>query len=108
MSFTDQASLTELEASAILSNSSEILTSDIYVKHSKDPKIEIGLDGILSVNVLNVLQQKFLDNQGIVTQVNIIRQRISQGLLRSVRQVELEALQAGKVRLVNPDAANFH
>lgn len=49
------------------------------------------------MNVLNVLVNQFHDVDGLIAQLNEVNQSITNGVLRSTRRLELEALQAGQV-----------
>lgn len=54
------------------------------------------------MNVLNVLVNQFHDVDGLIAQLNEVNQSITNGILRSPRRFELEALQAGQVRKHSP------
>lgn len=51
------------------------------------------------MNVLNILVNRFHDADGLIAQLNEVNQSVSKGVIRSTRRFELEALQAGQVRI---------
>lgn len=97
------ASMPELEATAVLGSSFEAHAAEILARHllnenpgvSADDYGAVNADGLMSV--LNVLVNRFHDVDGLIAQLNEVNQSITNGDMRSTRRFELEALQAGQV-----------
>lgn len=67
-----------------------------------DGSAAMNVSGLM--NVLNILVNRFHDADGLVARLNEVNQSISNGVPRSTRRFELEALQAGQVgtHQINP------
>lgn len=95
----------ELEISAILSSSSDILTSGLRAKHSEDVSVcssiddRVTMNGRDLMNILSILVNRFRDDDGLIAQLRQVNERLSTGLPCSTRRFELEALQVGKVNI---------
>ncbi|KAJ4413478.1 hypothetical protein N0V82_008508 [Gnomoniopsis sp. IMI 355080] len=94
--------LDELERTAVLGSSFEAHASEIRALHkkndmmSKRPGSPSTANSGRLMNVLNVLVNQFHEVDGLIARLSEVNQYITNGLLRSTRRFELEALQAGQ------------
>ena len=82
------------------SSSHELLATDLWAKHHQLPSIQLPQDSPFAITVnyvMSVLDQNFSDFPGLNPQLGGIKHRVQKGSIGSVRKVELEILQAGKV-----------
>lgn len=92
----------ELEASVVLSDSSshEILAAELWSKHHQLSDIQVPPNSPFAITVdfiMTMLDQKFSEYPDLKPQIGGISHRLKSGSIGSVRRVELEVLQAGKV-----------
>ncbi|KAJ9148915.1 Zinc finger protein [Pleurostoma richardsiae] len=104
--------LDELEASAVLSESSsslEVLSSELWTKHTQDLSSETPPNNPFTIAVsfaLNLLTQHFFKFDQLGSHLAGVQRRVNGGSVRSVRRLELEVLQAGKISI--PAATFFN
>ncbi|KAF3767751.1 hypothetical protein M406DRAFT_328810 [Cryphonectria parasitica EP155] len=94
--------LDELEMGAILGSSFETRASELRGKHAQaaDKSTHaVHVDAVM--NILTVLVNRFHDVDGLIAQLSKVNQNITNGLVRSTRRFELEALQAGQNCIVS-------
>ena len=82
------------------SSSHELLTTELWTKHHQLSGIESSPNSPFAITVgyvMNVLAQQYSDFPGLNPQLKEVNHRVMKRSIGSVRRVELEILQAGKV-----------
>lgn len=83
-------------------SSHDLLTAELWNKHHQLSAIESSPSSPFAITVgyvMSVLDQTFSDVPGLTPQLKGVNQRVMKRSIGSVRRVELEILQAGKVCL---------
>lgn len=83
-----------------LSHDVQVQVSDLHIKHLKDMSVpgsvNLALLGAVRY-ILEILSREFGDAESLKTRLRALYSRLSSGTIGSVRRIEIELLQAGKV-----------
>jgi hypothetical protein len=96
--------LAELEISVVLNQDSlplDVQVSDLHITHLKEMTPAGSANGALLATAKYVLEMlsQGLGDAGLTSRLGDVYQRLGNGSISSVRRIEIEMLQAGKVRL---------
>lgn len=99
--------ISEAEFESLVLNSksmrpADILSSALWSTHTEDLRAEHGSSQpfIAGANyIINVLAQSFRDSPGIAHRLRGVSQRVRNQDTSTVRRLEMELMQAGKVRM---------
>jgi len=83
----------------------DILSSPLWLTHAEDLRVDRGTGQpfIVGANyIINVLSQSFRDNPGLPPRLRDVAQRVRNRTTVTVRMLEMELMQAGKVALPKP------
>jgi len=81
----------------------DILSSPLWLTHAEDLRVDRGTGQpfIVGANyIINVLSQSFRDNPGLPPRLRDVAQRVRNRTTVTVRMLEMELMQAGKVRAI--------
>jgi hypothetical protein len=79
----------------------EVQLSDLYARHLLESNPGTAISGAFTATVhfvLSIILQDYADVEGLPTKLSDLHQRVSSGLVASVRKVEIQLFNAGKVR----------